>query len=170
MKDLLKRLRMHWLLKFKYRLISSGQNFYMGYRVIIRPNSVSIGEFCYIGSECWLASKIIMQNYVMLGPRVAIIGGDHNFRIAGIPSIETGRANNKPVIIRDDVWIGYGAIIMHGVEIGEGAIIAAGSVVCKNVPPYTIVGGTPAIPIASRFQPDEKVTHISELQRRRNFE
>ena len=62
--------------------------------------------------------------------------------------------NKGDIIIGNDVWIGYEAIIMSGVKIGDGAIIATGAVVTKDVPPYTIVGGIPAKPIRRRF--DEK--------------
>ena len=65
-------------------------------------------------------------------------------------SIEVG-----DIVIGNDVWIGYEAVIMAGVHIGNGAIIAARAVVTKDVPPYTIVGGVPARPIRKRF--DEEV-------------
>lgn len=58
------------------------------------------------------------------------------------------------IILDDDVWIGYGAIIMSGVHIGQGAIVAAGAVVTKDIPPYAIVGGVPAKVIKYRFEPD----------------
>ena len=58
------------------------------------------------------------------------------------------------IVVDDDVWIGYGATILSGVHIGQGAIIAAGSVVTKDVPPYAIVGGVPAKIIKYRFSPD----------------
>lgn len=66
------------------------------------------------------------------------------------PSIEVG-----DIVIGNDVWIGYEAVIMAGVHIGNGAIIAARAVVTKDVPPYTIVGGVPTRPIRKRF--DEEV-------------
>ena len=63
--------------------------------------------------------------------------------------------NKGNIVIGNDVWIGYEAVIMAGVHIGNGAIIAARAVVTKDVPPYTIVGGVPARPIRKRF--DEEV-------------
>lgn len=64
-----------------------------------------------------------------------------------------------PIIIEDDVWIGANAIILSGVTIGEGAIIGAGSVVTKNVEPYTIFAGNPAKKIKMRFTEDELLNH-----------
>ena len=58
------------------------------------------------------------------------------------------------IIVDDDVWIGYGATILSGVHIGQGAVIAAGAVVTKDVPPYAIVGGVPAKVIKYRFSPE----------------
>ena len=63
--------------------------------------------------------------------------------------------NKGDIVIGNDVWIGYEAVIMAGVHIGNGAIIAARAIVTKDVPPYTIVGGVPARPIRKRF--DEEV-------------
>lgn len=62
--------------------------------------------------------------------------------------------NKGDIIIGNDVWIGYEAIIMAGVHIGDGAIIATRAVVTKDIPPYTIVGGIPANPIRKRFSDD----------------
>ncbi len=57
---------------------------------------------------------------------------------------EQGYSEEKQIVVGDDVWLGYGAIILPGVTIGDGAIIGAGTVVTKDVPPYAIVGGNPA--------------------------
>lgn len=74
--------------------------------------------------------------------------------------VATAWDNKGDIVIGNDVWIGYEAVIMAGVHIGNGAIIAARAVVTKDVPPYTIVGGVPARPIRKRF--DEEV--IQELE------
>lgn len=71
--------------------------------------------------------------------------------------------NKGDIIIGNDVWIGYEAVILAGVTIGDGAIIGARAVVTKNVPPYTIVGGVPARPIRKRFS-DEAIARLEALR------
>jgi acetyltransferase-like isoleucine patch superfamily enzyme len=87
----------------------------------------------------------------MIGPRVSIVGADHIYDKPGIPIIFSGRPELNPTIIEQDVWIGCGAILIAGVRIGRGAIVAAGAVVTKNIPAYEIHGGVPAKRIADRF-------------------
>lgn len=71
--------------------------------------------------------------------------------------------NKGDIVIGNDVWIGYEAVIMSGVSIGDGAIIGTRAVVTKDVPPYTIVGGVPAKPIRKRFA-DEEISRLLELK------
>ena len=71
--------------------------------------------------------------------------------------------NIGDIIIDNDVWIGYEAVIMAGVHIGDGAVIAARAVVTKDVPPYTIVGGTPARKIRMRFE-EETIAKLQQIQ------
>lgn len=71
--------------------------------------------------------------------------------------------NKGDIIIGNDVWIGYEAVIMAGVHIGDGAVIAARAVVTKDVPPYTIVGGTPARKILMRFE-EETIAKLQQIQ------
>ena len=73
------------------------------------------------------------------------------------------RDNKGDIVIGNDVWIGYEAVIMSGVHVGDGAVIASRAVVTKDVPPYTIVGGTPAREIRKRFDTDT-ITQLQELQ------
>lgn len=167
MKKLLKRIRMAFLLTFRYRLKACGRDTYIGPDTMIRPGVCSIGRRSFIGPRCWLASEVSIGNFVMLAGRVAIVGGDHAYDKVGIPSIEAGRAENKPVTICDDSWIGHGAIIMHGLTIGEGAIVAAGALVTKDVAPYSIVAGVPAKFLKMRFNPEEMEVHQKALQERR---
>lgn len=71
--------------------------------------------------------------------------------------------NKGDIVIGNDVWIGFEAVIMPGVKIGDGAIIGTRAVVTKDVPPYTVVGGVPAKPIKKRF-PDEVISSLLEIK------
>lgn len=109
------------------------------------------GEYSYIGPGANICPNVVMGNYVTFAPEVAILGGDHRYDIVGMPVIFSGRPSTPSTIIGDDVWIGNRAVIMAGVSIGRGAIVAAGAVVTKDVLPYSIVGGIPAKHIRDRF-------------------
>lgn len=121
--------------------------------------STTIDAFSYLGPECHIAAKAKIGKYVMFGPRVAIVGDDHRMDQVGVPMIFSGRPEQKMTVIESDVWIGYGAIIMSGVTVGRGSVVAAGSIVTKDVPPYSIVAGVPARPLRSRFNPEEQTAH-----------
>jgi acetyltransferase-like isoleucine patch superfamily enzyme len=144
--------------RFQHRLRSVGKGVTIGKDCFFRPNTVEIGDYTFIGDHCWLsAGEIKIGRFVMLASEVAIVGGDHRFDVPGVPSVRTGRGVRKPVTIEDDVWIGRGAIVLHGVHIGEGAIVAAGAVVTKDVPAYSIVASPPARVIRNRFSDEAEV-------------
>jgi acetyltransferase-like isoleucine patch superfamily enzyme len=119
--------------------------------------NVEVGDDVSIGDGALFLcsdSKIIIGNKVMFGPKVSVIGGDHNTSEIGkfmydIHQKQPG--DDQDVIFEDDIWVGTGAIILKGVRIGRGSIIAAGALVNKDVLPYTIVGGVPAKKLANRF-------------------
>lgn len=85
----------------------------------------------------------------MMAPDVTILTMKHNYNDKNIPIIKQKISSTK-VIIKDDVWVGLRAIILPGVEVGEGAVIGAGAVVTKDVPKFTVVGGIPAKIIKKR--------------------
>ena len=98
----------------------------------------------------------------MFGPNVTFMGGDHRVDVLGKYMIDIKTKlpeNDQPVIINEDVWVGANVIILKGVTIGEGSIIAAGSLVTKDVEEYTIVGGIPAKILKRRFSKEEIITH-----------
>ena len=113
-------------------------------------NNVQIGNNSGIGKNCTVYGPCIIGNNVMMGPNCDIITRNHNFSSIDIPMIEQGFSETKKVIIGDDVWIGCRTIILPGVCIGKGSIIGAGSVVTKDVEPYSVVAGCPAKIIKKR--------------------
>jgi len=128
-----------------------------------------IGKYCFIGKNSWICPNVTIGNYVMIAPECAILGGDHIYNIPTKPIIYSGRPLTKKTLIEDDVWIGYRVIINAGVSIGKGSIVAAGSIVTKDVEPYTIVGGNPAKKIALRFSTTEEKTIHNEMLKKKPF-
>jgi acetyltransferase-like isoleucine patch superfamily enzyme len=116
-----------------------------GMGLIVGDNS-NIGPFAYIGCS----GMITIGNNVMISPRVSIYAENHNFSQTDISMKEQG-VTREEVIIEDDCWIAANSVVLAGVKIGKGSIVAAGSVVTKDVPPYSIVAGSPARIIKSRI-------------------
>ncbi|MTC61716.1 antibiotic acetyltransferase [Providencia rustigianii] len=109
----------------------------------------------------WNVDQLYIGDYVCIGSEAVILmGGNHTHRMDWfcvypfIEHIEDAYVGKGDTVIADGVWIGMRAFIMPGINLGEGAVIAANSMVTKDVPPYTIVGGNPAKPIGTRFSPD----------------
>ena len=111
---------------------------------------VSVGERSSVGVNSELDGPVYIGNDVMMGPEVVVYTRNHRHDSVEIPMIEQGYEDYQPVVIEDDVWIGRRAMIMPGVHIGKGSIIAAGAVVTKNVEPYSMCGGVPAKLIKKR--------------------
>jgi acetyltransferase-like isoleucine patch superfamily enzyme len=134
---------------------------------IQKPISISkdlrMGKYGFIGRGSWICPNVVLGNYVIIAPNLAILGGDHIYDKPAMPIIFSGRPEIKKTVIEDDVWIGFRVIINAGVTIGRGAIVASGSVVTKDVPEYTVVGGTPAKFISLRFLPEEQLVHDKML-------
>lgn len=144
-------LRAHLLSRVPIYSVSLGTGTRVALSVhISRKNDIALGRRCYVGPECWLGANVQIGDDVLIGPRVAFVGGDH--RIPSIPSTirDAGRDVLRTTVIGDDVWLGYGAIIMHGITIASHAVVAAGAVVTRNVEEGAIVGGTPASVISWR--------------------
>lgn len=107
-----------------------------------QDEKLQIGNFCSIAPDC-----------------VFVLGGEHYYKnLSTYPfKVKNGLLNNESIckgtiVVDDDVWIGFGVTILSGIHIGQGAIIAAGAVVTKDVPAYAIVGGIPAKIIKYRFE------------------
>jgi len=150
---------------------------YCGKGVYLRPMSsdlkglhnMSVGDRSSIpkGSTFYCTeAPLIIGKKVIFGPNPTIITGDHRTDVVGkfiMDSHDKLPENDMPVIIEDDVWAGANVIILKGVTIGRGSIIAAGAVVTKSCPPYSIIGGVPAKVLKFRFTIDEIFEHEAKL-------
>ncbi|MCH5147932.1 MAG: acyltransferase [Clostridiales bacterium] len=119
--------------------------------VINFPENVRLGNNIIINRNVSITarSKVSLGNDVLLGPNVVINDGNHLFVDRDKP-ITTQGHTAKEIVIEDDVWIAANSVILKGVHIGKGAVVAAGSVVTKDVPPYAVVAGVPARQIKNR--------------------
>jgi acetyltransferase-like isoleucine patch superfamily enzyme len=106
---------------------------------LILGNNVGISQNCFIQ----VRGKVEIENNVILGPYVSIFSENHNFENPDLPVNMQGETR-KGVKIEDGVWLGAHSTILDGVTVGNNSIVAAGSVVTKDVAPYTVVGGIPA--------------------------
>lgn len=151
------------------------------YRRKIERNAISVGTGLSVNYKSKVTSKTKLGNNVNFngmeingggdvsigdnfhsGKKCLIITQNHNYNGTKIPYDETYIYKN--VTIEDNVWIGDRVIILPGVTIGEGAIIQAGSVVVKNIPPFSIAGGHPAKVFSKR-----NIEHYNKLKKARKF-
>lgn len=107
---------------------------------------IEIGDNSGIGVDCHVPSDIKIGKDVMMGPETLIIGRNQNHRFddLSIPMRLQGYKDTPPVVIEDDVWLGARVIVLPGIRIGTGAIIGAGAIVTKDIPPFAICVGNPA--------------------------
>jgi acetyltransferase-like isoleucine patch superfamily enzyme len=136
----------HWVYKYLLRYdLGENVKIQMGCYVYIR-NNFSVGDHSMINRDCVLDSRggLVIGSRVNISPYVQIYTAEH---VANSPDFAESRASVK---IGDYVWISTRATILPGVTLGDGAIVAAGAVVNKDVPAYAIVGGVPAKVIGER--------------------
>lgn len=131
------------------------------YHYPINQNRLIIGKFCSIAC----GAKFLFNSANHTLKSLSSYTFPLFFEEWGLDKKNVASAwdNKGDIIIGNDVWIGYEAVIMAGVHIGDGAVIAARAVVTKDVPPYTIVGGTPARKIRMRFE-EETIARLQQIQ------
>lgn len=142
-----------------------GANVHIGpFSILWAAGRLEIGAGCYIGKFCTIQVNGRIGHGVLIANNVGVVGRlDHEYRIPGVP-VRDGRwigtdaglaaLPENRVEIGDDVWIGFGSVVLSGISIGEGAIIAAGSVVTRDIGAYEIVAGSPASVRGMRFDGD----------------
>ena len=146
--------------------------------IIVRKSCKSCGKSVYVGKGCrfsgiqnvvlgsdvhigddnvFLCTKasVVIGDHFMSGPNVLFISGNHRMDVLDKPmsfitDAEKNDSDDEPIIFKGDNWVGAGSIILKGVTIGVGAVIAAGSIVTKDVGDYCVVAGNPAKPIKNR--------------------
>ena len=129
--------------------IESGAHFSLG------GAGIRIGTNSGVGIRAQISPFVTIGDDVMMGPDVLILTRNHKFSHLNMPMRKQGYDDYRPVVIEDDVWIGARAIILPGVRIGRGSIIAAAAVVTKSVEAYSIVAGNPGRVVKRRCTPIE---------------
>lgn len=108
--------------------------------------AISLGDNVYVGDFCTISGddgEVAIGNNVLIAAYTLIQAANHKFDRLDIPIMDQGHETSY-VYIADDVWIGAHCVICPGVRIGTGAVIGAGAVVTKDIPPYAVAGGVPA--------------------------
>ena len=150
--------RIRWRRRNRHNFTTAGNAFHADW--------VSVGNYTYgslqvyhFGNE---EERLQIGHFCSIGPKCSfLLSGEHNLdRISTYPfqvrlfGAKSESISKGPIVLEDDIWMGYGVVVLSGVRIGQGAVIAAGSVVNKNIPPYAVAGGIPAKVIKYRFDED----------------
>ena len=142
----------HYIRRFVYKALGAeiGKNVVFHFRTEVRGlHRLKIGDGTIIGDNALLAAQrgLTIGKNVNLSSNVSIYSGAHDHRD---PYFRSTPATTRPITIGDRVWIGSNAIILTGVDIGEGAVVCSGCVVTKDVEPYAVVAGIPARKVNER--------------------
>jgi acetyltransferase-like isoleucine patch superfamily enzyme len=158
----------------KYHKYEFGKDFYAGLNVRLwAKTTMKFGNSVYIGRNSLIQTNCIVGDFVLFGERVAIIGRhDHDFLQVGVPISIANKIrdidsplSSSITYIGNDVWLGFGVIVLGGVNIADGCIIAAGSIVTKDLEPYSIYAGAPAKKIKKRFNSERlELLHRSNVK------
>ena len=150
--------------------VNLGDDVHLGIGTILwAPHKMTVGNQVYIGKNCTIECDGKIGNGVLIANQVGLVGRyDHDYTVVGKlvrnapwvgDSSYSGPGLTSSVVVEDDVWIGFGAIVLSGVTVGRGAIVAAGSIVTKDIPSYSIVAGAPARVMSMRFSPEQIIEH-----------
>ena len=169
-KAALRRLRSAWLLRRGHNVRHCGKGIHVGANARLwAPDEISIGNCVYLGKDVHIECNATIGDFAIIANQVAFVGRrDHDMATLGVPvrfgtwigeRAADDRIRQERVVVEADVWIGFRAVVLSGVTIGRGAVVAAGAVVRHDVPPYAIVGGNPATVIKQRFNAEQIEEH-----------
>jgi maltose O-acetyltransferase len=111
---------------------------------------IKLGDRSDIGMDALVIGPLWIGADVMMGPRCVLLADRHQTASTDLPMNQQGFQPSRPIVIEDDVFIGAGVTILPGRRIGTGSIIGAGAVVTRDVEPFTVVGGNPAVLVRRR--------------------
>jgi acetyltransferase-like isoleucine patch superfamily enzyme len=160
----------------KKHYLRCGTNIHVGSGTRLwAPKRLTIGSHVYIGKQVHIEANCEIGDYCLLANRVAIVGRhDHDFSAIGYPMRYAPWIASKRMpspyladkaVIESDVWLGYGAIVLTGTTVGRGSVVAAGSVVTQDIPPYSIAAGVPAKVVGKRFADEATIArHEAAIQ------
>jgi acetyltransferase-like isoleucine patch superfamily enzyme len=120
---------------------------------------IRAGRSLAINGGAFLSGRggLTIGDHVLVGPNAVILSSRHRWDLGEVPIVAQGQ-QLLPSIIGDDVWIGANAVVLGGIEVATGTVVAAGAVVTKSTEPYTIVGGMPAAIIGRRPGPGSRIS------------
>lgn len=158
----LRRLATRWRVRRHPSILKVGTGLHIGKGCRFwAARGITIGRQCYIGKEVVIETNASIGDYALIASRVAFVGRhDHGIDRLGVPmrfgpwvgaAAAPEAVKSEGVVVEDDVWIGFGAIVLSGVRIGRGALVAAGAVVVRDVEAYSVVAGSPARPVSCRY-------------------
>ena len=176
----LRRLRTKSAVFNKRPFLEYGRDLHVGRgSTLWAPRRLLIGHDVYLGKHVHIEANCEIGDYCLFANRVAIVGRhDHDVRAVGYParyspwagSVRKPAGNiDEKAVVESDVWLGYGVIVLTGVTNARGAIVAAGSVVSADIPPYCIAAGVPARVIGRRFTSEVEIARHEEAIARGRF-
>ncbi len=145
--------------------VGSRSMFGRGTRLSSKLGRITIGDDCGFGAGITVHSSVegsvTIGNKCIIAGHAYIGGGQYHTDSTEVPIVDQGHVANQHLVLGDGCWIGAGAVVVNGVRVGNDAIIAAGAVVTKDVPPFAVVAGVPARIIRTRTEQSQEVSHAS---------
>lgn len=150
-----------------------GKSVFIDYPLVVdNPKSVYIHNYVYLRDGVRILNapneKVVIKDYCVISSNVTIAPNSHVSTV-GIPQIVLGSSHvndkSSDMTIEEDCWIGTGAIILSGANLGRGCVVGAGAIVTKTVPPYAVVAGCPAKIVAVKFDEEMIIAHEKKLYR-----